>query len=142
MNSSIIGNIAGCGLEAMLPKTLRDLKKSAWYLLLCIVLYVPKDVTTLVVVQNVPVVHVHTITSGSGEGLFWSRDFWWHSFESTTGNIPNDRRIHVQITLIVFIIYVLFKIKLYLLLVHCLFERFVNMYLLFHNFRAALDNAL
>ena len=25
--------------------------------------------------------------------------------------------------------YVLFKIKLYLLLVHCLFERFVNMYL-------------
>jgi hypothetical protein len=28
MNSSIIGNIAGRGLEAMLPETLRDLKKS------------------------------------------------------------------------------------------------------------------
>ena len=38
-----------------------------------------------------------------------------------------DRRVHVPITLIVFIIYVLFKIKLYLLLVHCLFERFVCM---------------
>jgi len=47
-----------------------------------------------------------------------------------TGNIPKDRRVHVQITLIVFIIYVLFKIKLYLLLLHCLFESFVNMYLL------------
>ena len=47
-----------------------------------------------------------------------------------TGNIPKDRRVHVQITLIVFIIYVLFKIKLYLLLRHCLFERFANMYLL------------
>ena len=30
----------------------------------------------------------------------------------------------------VFIIYVLFKMKLYLLLLHCLFESFVNMYLL------------
>ena len=40
-----------------------------------------------------------------------------------------DRRVHVPITLMVFIIYVLLKIKLYLLLVHCLFERFVNMYL-------------
>ena len=28
MNSSIIGNIAGRGLEAMLPETLCDLKKS------------------------------------------------------------------------------------------------------------------
>jgi hypothetical protein len=36
MNSSIIGNIASRGLEAMLPETLRDLKKSFWYLLLCI----------------------------------------------------------------------------------------------------------
>jgi hypothetical protein len=47
-----------------------------------------------------------------------------------------DRRVHIPITLIVFIIYVLFKIKLYLLLVHCLFERFVNMYLfsLFFNY--------
>ena len=40
-----------------------------------------------------------------------------------------NRRVHVPITLMVFIIYVLLKIKLYLLLVHCLFERFVNMYL-------------
>jgi hypothetical protein len=28
MNSSIIGNIASQGLEAMLPETLRDLEKS------------------------------------------------------------------------------------------------------------------
>ena len=34
MNSSIIGNIAVRELEAMLPATLRDLKKSVWYLLL------------------------------------------------------------------------------------------------------------
>jgi hypothetical protein len=36
MNSLIIGNIAGRELEAMLPATLHDLKKSVWYLLLCI----------------------------------------------------------------------------------------------------------
>ena len=42
-----------------------------------------------------------------------------------------DRRVHIPITLIVFIIYVLFKIKLYLLLFErfacmCLFSMFVN----------------
>jgi hypothetical protein len=51
-----------------------------------------------------------------------------------TGNIPKDRRVRVQMTLIVFIIYVLYKIKLYKKCIHCfyncLYERFVNMYLL------------
>jgi hypothetical protein len=36
MTLSIIGNIAGRELKAMLPATLRDLKKSVRYLLLCI----------------------------------------------------------------------------------------------------------
>ena len=44
----------------------------------------------------------------------------------TTGNIPNDRRIHVQITLIVLIIYVLFKIKLYKKCIYCLFIAFLK----------------
>ena len=50
--------------------------------------------------------------------------FRQHSFELTTGNIPNDRRIHVQKTSIVFIIYVLFKIKLYKKCIYCLFISF------------------
>ena len=51
---------------------------------------------------------------------------WQHSFEFTTVNIPNDRQIHVQITLIVFIIHVLFKIKLYKNCIYCLFIAFLK----------------
>ena len=52
--------------------------------------------------------------------------FRYHSFESMTGNIPNDQRIHVQTTLIVFIINVLFKIKLYKNCTYCLFIAFLK----------------